>query len=59
VAAAKLLKGIDIESKSLRSTTINELKEAIKVGEATLGMGVDLEENFKRFNAAAITKSRK
>jgi hypothetical protein len=50
-AAAKLLKNIDIKSKTLKAVTIKELREAVSIAESALGTGVNLVENFQRANA--------
>ena len=51
VAAAKLLKKLDIVKKQVPSVHLGDFRAAIKTGEAALGAGVQLIENFKRFNA--------
>jgi hypothetical protein len=51
VAAAKLLKKIDLEEKTVEPSSIEDLKKAIKIGEAALGQGVSVAENFDRANA--------
>ena len=51
IAAAKLLKKLDIKTQGLPSTHLDDFKSAIKTGEAALGAGLDLIENFDRVNA--------
>lgn len=50
-AAAKLLKTIDLTTKTARKVDIAELQNAIRKGEAALGSGENLLENFRRLNA--------
>lgn len=57
VAAAKLLKKIDLKRKVVAASLIEEFRAAIKTGEAALGQGVNLEENFKRANAEGIRRA--
>ncbi len=51
IAAAKMLRGLDLPSKSLKRTAFDELRSAIANGEKALGEGTLLIENFRRFNA--------
>jgi hypothetical protein len=51
VAAAKLLKKIDIAKKDVGHVSVNELASAINSGREALGAGENLLENFRRFNA--------
>lgn len=51
VAAAKLLKRIDLTGKVVRPATISDFRAAIKIGELALAEGVTLVENFRRANA--------
>lgn len=51
VAAAKLLKKLEIAEKRVRPVHLGDFTAAIKTGEATLGAGVQLIANFKRYNA--------
>jgi hypothetical protein len=51
VAAAKMFRKIDLKAKSLDHFPFNELKTAIKTGEAALGGGENLITNFERVNA--------
>jgi hypothetical protein len=46
-AAAKVFKNIDVKNKTLKSTTMKELKEAISSAEAALGAGENLMNNFQ------------
>ena len=50
VAAAKLLKKIDLKNETVTPSLIEDFRGAIKTGEAALGDGVNLEENFARVN---------
>lgn len=50
VAAAKMLKNLDLTAKALRPFSLNDIKTAITTGEATLGAGMDLIDNFTRAN---------
>jgi hypothetical protein len=56
VAAAKVLKHLDLDKPGARFFPINDLKDAIKTGERAMAEGVGLVENFKRFNAALSKK---
>lgn len=51
VAAAKLSKKLDITRKQVAPVHLADFKAAIKTGEAALGAGVTLIENFGRYNA--------
>ncbi len=51
VAAAKMLKNLDLTAKRLRPFSVNNLKTAIRTGEAALGAGMNLIDNFTRVNA--------
>jgi hypothetical protein len=51
VAAAKLFKTLDLSTKTARAFPLNDFRTAIKTGEAALGAGLNLIENFDRFNA--------
>ena len=50
VAAAKLLKGIDLPTKQMRGTSLNDFRTAIQVGETALGLGEQIVENFAPLN---------
>ncbi|MBG0794762.1 hypothetical protein IYY11_15515 [Methylocystis sp. H62] len=51
VAAAKLLKKIDIAKKDVGHVSVGELVSAITAGREALGAGEILLENFRRLNA--------
>ncbi len=51
VAAAKMLKKIDLTTKTLRPSHVSDFVAAIKTGEEALGAGMKLIENFGRVNA--------
>ena len=51
VAAAKLFRRLDLTTKTLKHFSFDDLKAAIKTGEAALGGGENLIENFDRANA--------
>jgi hypothetical protein len=51
IAAAKLMKKIDLKTKTIRHVPVSDLRSAIAAGEAALAEGVNLVENFKRVNA--------
>lgn len=53
VAATKLLKNLDFSEKKLRRFSVDDLKEAIAIGEAALGAGMNLIEDFGRVKAEA------
>jgi hypothetical protein len=56
-AAAKLLKSLQIgEEPTATRIPIDELKAAIALGEAALGGGENLIENFQKFNAERIKR---
>lgn len=48
VAAAKLLKNLNVEEKSLAATSMAELREAISVAEVALGDSENIRANFRR-----------
>ena len=50
VAAAKLLNKLDLENKALEGFPFSDIKAAITTGEAALGAGVSLLQNFARAN---------
>ena len=49
IAAAKMLKGL-AKSESAKAIPLEDFKAAIKIGEAALGDGLNLIENFGRLN---------
>ncbi len=51
VAAAKLLKNLNLTTKSLPNFSLNDLKTAIDTAEQALGAGMNIIENFQRANA--------
>jgi len=57
VAAAKMFKNVDLKRKTINHFSLNELKTAIKTGEAALGGGENLIENFKRANVELRKKA--
>lgn len=56
VAAAKLLKRINLTTKKSEPVHLNDFKAAISTGEAALGAGVELIENYQRLNAEIATR---
>ena len=56
VAAAKLLKRLDLKKKTARDFPFSDVKDAIKTGEAALGAGVHLLEQLKRLKEAREKK---
>jgi hypothetical protein len=62
VAAAKILKKIDIPNKTIAKVAVSDFETAIKTSETALGDGINLIENFQRLNAEfkkrAETKTR-
>jgi hypothetical protein len=56
-AAAKLLKNLDIDAKTLRNSSLNDLKIAIATAETALAEGNTLIENFQRTNAELNRRS--
>jgi len=58
VQFSKLAKTIDIKSKSSYPISLDSLKDSIKIGEQTLGDGIVLVENLKRFNVALVSKQK-
>ncbi|SRR6266851_4213731 len=57
-AAAKLLKNIDVQNKSIKGVSFDELKTAISTAEAALRSGTNLIGIFKRANAERAKKDR-
>jgi hypothetical protein len=57
-AAAKVFKDIDLTTRSIKPTSFDTLKTAIATGEAALGSGVNLIENFRRFNAEKARRAQ-
>jgi hypothetical protein len=57
VAAAKLLKKLDLAAKKVKPVHLADFEAAIKIGEDALGAGVQLIENFKRYNAEISRRS--
>jgi len=53
VAAAKLLKKLDVDNKQVPPVHLAQFEAAIKTGEAALGAGMQVIEKFKRLNAEA------
>jgi hypothetical protein len=51
IAAAKLMKKLDLKTKTIPHVSVADLRSAITAGEAALGEGVNLIENFKRVSA--------
>lgn len=58
MAAAKMLKKLDIKEKKLKHFSFDDLRTAISTGESPLGLGVNLVENFKRVNAEAVRRAK-
>ena len=59
IAAAKMLKQLDIKTQGLPITHLTDFKLAIKTGEAALSAGLNLIDNFNRANAAVEHKAAK
>jgi hypothetical protein len=57
IAAAKMLKKLDIEQKKLKHFSFDDLRTAIRTGESALGLGVNLVDNFKRVNAETARRA--
>jgi hypothetical protein len=55
-AAAKLLKNLDVQESTSRRIPVGELKSAIELGSSALGDGENLIENFKKMNAARVSR---
>ena len=51
LAAAKMFKAIDLDTKTLEAFKIDDLAEAISLGETALGEGAVVLENFRRGTA--------
>lgn len=47
----KMFSKLDIEKKTLKEFPFNDIKAAIKTGEAALGEGMNLLDNLAKFNA--------
>ena len=58
IAAAKLFQQLDLDGKTIKNYPPDEMKAAIQMGEAALGIGVNLLENLDRINAE-MQKRRK
>lgn len=52
VSAARVLKHLDLEKPKAKRFSFDDLKSGISTGEAALGEGLGVVENFKRANAA-------
>jgi len=55
-AAAKLLKNLQIEDRATKRIPIADLKSAIALGEAALGAGQNIIENFQKLNAERLKR---
>jgi hypothetical protein len=51
LAAAKMLKKLDLKKKKLQHFSFDDLRKAISTAEAALGAGENLVDNFARVNA--------
>lgn len=58
-SAAKLFRSINLTTKTAEKVSFSKLEAAIKKGEAALGTGVDLLENFERVAAERAKSTRR